>query len=134
MSNFIKSSAPRVFWPALGLTAIPALGFEDGFVSDVVGVVISSKARSKPKGKRSRRDRFLLRSEKVFGGCCIPDKGMCPLADHAGLFVGLVLRQSCFARMGFEKWGLQNESPDHDWIGQIRSKTFVVLGGVRVIL
>ena len=73
-------------------------------------------------------------SEKVFGGCCIPDKGMCPLADHADLFVGLVLRQSCFARMGFEKWGLQNESLDHDWIGQIRSKTFVVLGGVRVIL
>lgn len=56
-------------------------------------------------------------------------------ADRAtGLFVGLVLMWSCFARMGFEKWGLQSESRDHEWIGQIRPKTFVRLGGVRVIL
>ena len=59
---------------------------------------------------------------------------MCPLDRATDLFVGLVLRRSCFARMGFEKWGLQNESPDHDWIGQIRPKTFVRLDGVRVIL
>ena len=111
------------------------LGFEVVLLSVAVGVVMSNKARVKPKGKRSRRGRFLLRGEEVFGGCCIPDKGMRLLADLVtDLFLGLVPKQSYFARMGFETSGLQNESRDHDWIEQIRPTIFGGLGGVRGIL
>jgi len=77
----------------------------------------------------------LLRGEEVFGGCCIPDKGMRLLADLVtDLFLGLVPTPRSFARMGFEMWVLQNESRAHDWIEQIRPKTFVVLAGARGIL
>lgn len=46
----MKSSAPRVFWPPLGLTVNPALEFEAVFASVAVGVVMSSKERLSPKG------------------------------------------------------------------------------------
>ncbi len=55
-------------------------------------------------------------------------------ADRAtGLFVGLVLMWSCFARMGFETSDLQSESRDHDWIEQIRPTIFGGLVGVQEI-